>query len=302
MNQMSEGSRIWTPDPAGFTWDGNTLDEISQAYALFLEVSHPENLKLFRDRLKADPDAAKAEAAVFSWLRSARLAPAINEHPSLGGMDFVCDPEAMEPFLLEVTSLSKQATAARSGWPDELTEGAAAFSMVTPQISRAMQKKIPQLASGPDGVARVLAICLAHSGSSALLGTMAAEWVVTSTPVISTALPREGGPMEAPQLVTNLKQSAFFCIKEGSIVPVRQDISAILLIGVFERQLEIVGMLHPAPKTRFAYQVLGEVPFLRVEWPISGPNINTEWVIGHPRPLLHHHIKLTLTDRELKAL
>jgi hypothetical protein len=299
---MSEGSALWTPDPAGFAWQGNTLDEITQAYALFLEVRHPRNWKLFKDRLGADPDAAKAEAAVFSWLRSARLAPEINESPSKGGIDFLCLPDEKDSFLLEVTSLRKDAVIAKSGWPNDLTEGAAAFSMVTPQISRSIQNKVPQLARGPAGIARVLAVCLAHPGASALLGTMAAEWVVTSTPVIMSALAKDGTPANAARLVTNLKQSAFFCIKDGAIAPVREKISAVLLIALWERQLDIVGMLHPAPAVPFEYRLLGEIPFLRVDWPIIGPEINTEWVIGHPRPLIHYHNQVTLTDNEFKRV
>jgi len=295
---MSQGAPLWTSDPAA--WQGNTLDEVAQAYALFLEVRHPQHWKLFKDRLTADPDAAKAEAAVFSWLRSARLAPAINENPSRGGMDFLCLPDEKDSFLLEVTSLRKDAVIAKSGWPDDLTEGAAAFSMVTPQISRTIQNKIPQLARGPEGIARVLAVCLSHSGASALLGTMAAEWVVTSTPVITAALPKDGVPADAARLVTNLKQSAFFCIKDGAIAPVREKISAVLLVAVWERQLDIAGMLHPAPAVPFAYRLLGDIPFLRVEWPITSPDINAEWVIGHPRPVVHYHSPVTLTDTELK--
>ena len=101
--------------------------------------------------------------------------------------------------------------------------------MVTPQISRSIQSKIPQLARCPEGIARVLAVCLAHPGASALLGTMAAEWVVTSTPVIKTALSKDGALADAARLVTNLKQSAFFCVKDGAIAPVREKISAVLL-------------------------------------------------------------------------
>ena len=134
---MSDPLGLWTPASPGYTWQGDTLDDITQGYALFLEVCHPAHLEAFRNRLTADPDAARAEAAVFSWLRSVRLAPAINEDRSRGGMDFLCLPGAMDSFLMEVTSLRKDTVTAKSGWPDELTEEAAAFSMVTPQIGQA---------------------------------------------------------------------------------------------------------------------------------------------------------------------
>jgi hypothetical protein len=62
----------------------------------------------------------------------------------------------------------------------------------------------------------------------------------------------------------------------------------------------MVGMLHPAPKTPFPYKILGDIPFLRVDWPIRGAEITTEWVIGTPHPLAHHHSKVTLTDAEFR--
>lgn len=212
-------------------------------------------------------------------------------------MDFLCLPEAKDAFLLEVTSLRKDAVVAKSGWPDDLTEGAAAFSMVAPQISRTIQNKVPQLAREPEDIARVLAVCLSHRSAPALLGTMAAEWVVTSTPVITTDLSAAGEPAH---LDTNLRHSVFFCIKSGAIVPIRKKISAVLLVGVYERQLEIVGMLHPAPEKPFDYRLLKNIPFLRTEWPIQGAKINTEWVIGDPRPLAHNHRPVELTDVEFR--
>jgi hypothetical protein len=297
---MGNRPQLWTPEPCGFTWEGDTLDEITQAYSLFLEVCHPAHLVAFKERLTAEPAAARAEAAVFSWLSSARLAPALNEDRSRGGMDFLCLPGQTDSFLLEVTSLRKEAITAKSGWPEQLTEEAAAFSMVTPQISRSIQHKMPQLAASPASVARVLAICLSHPGASALLSTLAAEWVITSPPALRSVIPKDGAPAGDPQMVTNLKQSAFFCIKEGRIEPARQCLSAILLVAVWDRQLEISGMLHPAATKPFAYRLLRGVPFLRVDWPIIDGQINTEWVIGDPAPLAHHHSRVSLTDAELK--
>jgi hypothetical protein len=89
---MSDSSRIWTPDPESSVWQGNTLEDVVQAYALFLEVCYPQVLRQFQGRLDSDPDAANAEGAVFSWLRSLGLAPIVNEDPSQGGVDYLCLP------------------------------------------------------------------------------------------------------------------------------------------------------------------------------------------------------------------
>jgi hypothetical protein len=72
-----------------------------------------------------------------------------------------------------------------------------------------------------------------------------------------------------------------------------------LLVAIFARQLDIVGMLHPAPKTEFAYRVMSGVPFLRVPWPITDGRIETEWVISNPSPLAPHHVKVCLDESEL---
>lgn len=50
------------------------------------------------------------------------------------GLMHVCVPESNGPFLIEVTSLNRDAVEQRSGWPDQLDERAHAFSMITPNL------------------------------------------------------------------------------------------------------------------------------------------------------------------------
>ena len=41
-----------------------------ESYKTFLSVKYPSHCKLFCNRLDSKPEGARAEAAVFSWLRT----------------------------------------------------------------------------------------------------------------------------------------------------------------------------------------------------------------------------------------
>lgn len=272
--------------------------EVVDAYSLFLEVQHPDHHKLFQRRLTTDPNAARAEAVVFSWLRSQRMKPEIAESPATGGVDYLCVPKLRPPFLIEVTVLNREAVERRSGWPDELSDRADAFSMITPNLWSKGRHKAPQLADKE--VARVLAICLSHVGASALLGTKAAEWLMVSEPKIEWPIDFEGTSVPSRN-VTDLRNAAFFRLEFNRIVPVRQSISAILLIAIWDDQLNAVGLLHPQPAVPFDYGVFHNLPFLRVDWPFVAPDIRGEWVVGHPKPSRHYHRRVKITDDELRC-
>ena len=149
-------------------------------------------------------------------------------------------------------------------------------------------------------VPRVLAISLAQRGASVLLGRLAAEWLMMSEPKIEVPLALEGeaGPSRS---VADLKNSAFLRFQDGQILPVRKSISAILLVGVDDEGLNVVGMLHPEPAIPLDYRTFRTVPFLRLEWPIPDDVIRTEWVMAEPRPSRDRHKRVTMTNAELKG-
>ncbi len=291
---------LWIPREGRRTLFGAPVADVVTAYSMFLEVRHSDHHKQFEARLKADSDAAQAEAVIFSWIRSWGLGPQVAESTTSGGADFLCVPEIMnkQPFLIEVTTLNREAVEQRSGWPDKLSDMAHSFSMITPNLWSKTRIKAPQLAE--HNFPRVLTICLTHVGASVLLGPLAAKWLIMSEPKIGVPVTPEG-PSAPPRTETNLRQSAFLRLQEGAIVPVRQSISAILLVSIWEDQLEVVGVLHPAPAVPFEYRTLDEVPFLRMEWPIKEHVISTEWVVGNPIPMQCHHIKMKMTDTELRG-
>jgi hypothetical protein len=294
----SPKSELWVSDESQRSLLGHKVEDVVEAYSLFLQIRYPDHHKHFEARLKNDPDAARAEAVVFSWLRLQGHRPQIAESPAMGGMDYLCEPEFEEPFLVEVTALNRDAVELRSGWPDKLSEVAGSFSMITPSLWSKALHKAPQLA-GQD-VPRVLAICLTHIGASALLGTLAAKWLMMSEPQIEVPIALQG-ELPPARNVTNLKRAAFFNIQDGAVVPVRQSISAILLIAIWNDLLEVVGMLHPAASVPFDYRTFGDVPFLRAEWPIKDKAIRMEWVAGHPKPGRFCHRKVTMTEAELRG-
>jgi hypothetical protein len=291
-------TNLWIPDEGQHPPLTDTIQDVINAYLLYLEICNPDHLRNFRARLESDSDAAISEAIVFSWLRAQRYQPQIFESPSEGGVDYICLPEAEKPFLIEVTKLSKDAVEQKSGIPDVLDEAAWSFSMITPQLLAKVQKKAPQLKN--HDLPRVLAICLTHVGSSLLLGTLAAEWLMISEPHIEMTIELEGKSSDSPQNVTDLRNAAFFKVKDGLVVPVRKSVSAIILISIWHNYIKVVGLLHPAAAVPFDYRTFGEIPFLRVDWPID-KTINLEWVIGRPKLGHFYHQKITITDKKLKG-
>ena len=289
-----DAPELWTPDARTL---GASVSEIVQAYSVFLEVHYPDHLRAFRLRTASELNAASAEAVIFSWLRWHSLSPAPADAPGLGGPDFLCSPPLGAPFLLEVTSLNPDAVSQRSGWPEELSDRAHSFAMITPQLWSKAKNKAAQL--GGHEVARILAVCLTHVGAGALLSTLAAEWLMTSEPKLSVPV---GGSKMAIREVTDLSKSAFLAVRDGNIIAVRKSISAVLLVAIWEHEIHSVGILHPEPAVPFDYRCLIELPFLRLEWPVGEGILKTEWVVAKPAPRIDRHVPVSLTDDELRGV
>jgi len=284
----STGS-LWTP---GDTIDSDlSAEAVLESYFVYLETCHRDRWERFKHLRKDDRDAALAEAVVFSWMQHERLDPEVAENPSTGGVDFRCTPRSASPFLLEATSLKSEAVTSRSGWPDHLDEVARSFAMVTPNLWSKARKKAGQLAGAPEP--RVLAVCSTHAAADVLLGTIAAEWFMTFEPMLAVGATTVN--------VTDLRKAAFLQVQDGAVVPSNQSISAVLLIAISNACLDVVGLLHPVPAIPFEYRALASVPFLRARWPIQDDIIQTEWVIGHPKPQRRWLQRVELTDKELRA-
>lgn len=278
-------------------WVQNSVTDIVSGYLDFLLLKSRDHERRFRQLVHAQPQAARAEAAVFSFLRQQRLRPVVAEVVGEGGVDFLCGPGSPENFVVEVTSLDDEALAKKSGWLDVIEDGVGSFRLVTNVLRRKASGKTPQLAGYP--MPRVLAFVSSHVGSDAFVGTIAAQSLMTGDIKISVPL---GGTAE-PKEVTDFSDSVFIRFdKKGHVVACRHSISAILLVALFDSAMKLVGMLHPEPRFAFEIPTFPEVPFLRAKaWPILEGKIETEWIIAHPQSALFHHFPIAITNEELKG-
>jgi hypothetical protein len=129
---------------------GNTVDEIVDFYYRYLARNRDlaVHFEQFKKRLNADPQAATAEAIVFSLLRAEKLHPELFEDPGSGGPDFRCNLNA--PFLVEVTSLDSAVVSKRSRLPATITgPGGGAFGQITDRLLSEAKNKAPAARAPP---------------------------------------------------------------------------------------------------------------------------------------------------------
>jgi hypothetical protein len=281
-----------------------TLTETVRAYEQWLEIKAPTHHNGFRQRHKSDPEASRAEAAIFTLLRELNLSPFPAEDPSSGGADFLCTTNSGTPIVVEVSIVRAEAIAARSGLPAKIDlENAKtlSFSFATDALRRKATAKVSQL-KGQSG-SRVLAICMEHDYSDMLMGNVAAKWLMSGEPKISVPI---GDENPETKQVTALRESVFFRFNEGGGVEAcRQSISAILLVGVSEDSLRAIGLLHPDPAVPLDYTVFFPIPSLAVSnWPLHETNvIRTEWKVPpkDPDPKMFIYTPPYPTERELRG-
>ena len=270
----------------------NTLDDIVRAHIAYLYNRHPKYGLKFETILAADREAALGEAAIFSLLKTyLRVDPEPADEPGTGGVDFICRRGTDNEFVVEVTSLKPEAVASHSNIPVDIEDGfGGAFTMTTDQLFSTVRRKADQLADYP--CPRVLAITSTHAASDFLLGSQGAEYLLTSEPRITYPVVGSGA---AVGLTTDLRRSVFFAPDATGqrIVPRRQSVSAILLVGLYDDTSHVVGLLHPEPARPLNFEHFREVPFLRIsQWPIVGRAIRTEWVVSSPeaKNFLHNPV------------
>lgn len=273
------------------------MEDTLRSYEEYL-LMLPAHGARFAQRLRDHPPGARAEAAVFAFLRAEGCEPLINEDVATGGADFCCGKPS--PFVVEVTSLEDATMAARAGIDEELPEdgegGALDMDEVLNLIRTTVSSKAAQLANYP--VPRVLAICSEHWGASMFFGPAGAAEIMYGGSAITTPFSKEG-PSGPTQLTTALREAPFFRIKNGVIESCRRSISALLLIHLDSSACHVVGLLHPDPAIPFPIATLPEIPFGRVEWPNT--YLEVEWVLGAPRQAAFPHERITPTEEELRS-
>jgi hypothetical protein len=271
--------------------------EIIDAYKLYMEVKYQYHFNKYCSLLKNQPESAKAEAVVFSILRTVFDDVIIAEDISTGGADFLCVTDNSE-FIVEVTCLQAESVTNQSGLENKISDDDKVtwFSMITHKLFTKACTKARQV-SGKE-IPRLLVITTEHIYGEALIGSHAAEYLLTSETKIQIPV---GKPINECGSSTDLKDSVFFRFKDMVFEPRRRSISAILLIHILSDKCYMVGILHPDPAFVFPIKLLSNIPFIRLKkWPPENNKIETEWVIHSPSRAKFYYHPVKFKDTELR--
>jgi hypothetical protein len=274
-----------------------TLNTTIDSYREYL-LTLPEHRKRFDQRLKEHPPAARAEAAIFAFLRAEGCDPVINEDITTGGADFCC--RHPQPFVVEVTSLEDVVMAARAGTSADLPANGeiSALDMeeVLNLVRTTVSNKAAQLANHP--VPRLLAICSEYWGTSAFFGPGGAAEIMYGGSIISVNFDTTTMTAGPTQVKTELREAPFFRIKNGNVESCRRSVSALLLVHLGPDACHVVGLLHPDAAIPFPIENLPTVAFGQVKWPTNV--LKVEWVMAAPPQARFPHEKITFTAEELR--
>lgn len=290
--QAEDNNRCFTERPVPVF----SLDDVVNDHGKFLSEKYPAHAKMFRDRLNTDPEAARAEAVIFSALRQAGYEVAVNEDTGKGGADFLCTSREGQ-IVAEVRCIRSSTVAQHSKWPEKVSEEAHFFGPITDVIRQCVSSKISQLAEHP--FPRVLCLTTEHWGGGVLFHTLARD-IMTSETKISMPV---GSPNPSISITTDLGESVFFRFdKDGHVQPCRQSISAILLAHVHGDGTSVLGLLHPQPQVELPIGMLPNIPFLRASnWPFADGIIQTEWIIARPSAKRFIHFPAGIMDEKLRV-
>lgn len=259
----------------------------------------PEHQKEFAKRLDAQPEAARAEAVTFSWLRQQDLRPRPGEVIGQGGVDFLCTPDRKPAFAVEVTCLLTTTVSSASGLQHAAAPAVRSFSQITTKLLKEAINKAPQLADYQ--MPRVLVLATEHDSGALLMNAHSASELLTG----STAFRLRIGDTKAePELIAGLRNAVFFRITKdkAGIEAARRSISAIVLMTIGAETGGVIGILHPDPVHPLDPQTFERMHFVRLAtWPIKpGGRFRVEWIGPTPSPTSFANLPMRFEDRELR--
>lgn len=246
-----------------------TVSNLVDEFKHFLDVNHPEHSNAFSQR---HPEAARAEAVVFSFFKQNGYDIRVEETPYVGGVDFRIQAESTD-FVVEVTSILREIYTEHSGMPERIRSsrvGCVSPYKVPHLIRSKVSGKARQMSEYD--CPRILVIACEHPEYEYFLNKQNAlgpEALLTSPPKIS---------IPSGKNVTGLEDSLFFRFQDDRIVFCRESISAVLLFYISKYYAQTTCLLHPKPKYNFSIELLPLVPFVEVL--ISGTEDYTEtrWI------------------------
>lgn len=275
------------------------ISDLANSYKLYLEVKYPSHWRSYCTRLAANPEGARAEAVVFSFLRSRFEEVKIAEDITGGGADFLC-VSGNESLLVEVTSIASDSVVQQSNWENKIPEDLStqSFGLVSHMLRTKVSDKAAQVSGYP--MPRILVVTTEHIAGNVLLGPLGASSLLTSETKITIPI---GEPDPEVSLSTDLKDSVFFRWKNGIVEPCRRSISAILLAAIYAESCLIIGILHPEPVYILPISVFRNIPFCRLKkWPPENHMLDIEWVIHSPNSIDFYYMPIMLKDSELRTI
>ena len=276
----------------------SSIARVIESHKRFLETNHKEHLRPYCNRLKHQPESARAEAIACCFFRVKCDDVEVEEDlaEGKGGVDFRCNSKDGTEFVSEVTCLGTESAASQSTLIDEFPQDGfgGPFTMITPSLLRRVVSKTDQMSGYC--CPRILVITCEHWMSDVLVGQAGAELLLTSEPeIVEEAIDGPGytGNKKDIDSVTDLQHSVFFRLRNGILESCRRSISAILLFSISpdKTSSNVVGLLHPDPAHKFTTWPFPSVPFLRVKnWPLVNNKIEKEWAILEPKPDKFYHL------------
>lgn len=251
--------------------------KVVERFMTWLRANHPAKATDWERKQASQPEPLAAEAVVWEIL-SRRFDATIEVADELGGPDFKCVIDGFT-FFVEVASLDSESIAERTVLPNDWEPGAHTFGYDHTKVRDVVKKKRKQLGNQPHPV--VLAVCSEHARSSLLFNELGCRQMMFGTLGFSVSI---GQHPPTFRDISEFKDSVWLEQKEdGTGVELKSsNPSAILLVSIYEKACNIVGLLHPAPEIEFPYQLLPGVPFRRyVEWP-PNKSVSLEWVVEDP--------------------
>jgi len=230
--------------------------------------------------LESQPEAALVEGGVCGFLQESVSSVESNEDPDSGGPDFAC-MQGGERFYVEATCITIDA-ATRATGVNAGQCGARYYRAITGVIRNEVSNKAKQCAGVTDGPC-LLAIGTLHSEVGRLFrDERQVPSVLTSDTKITCAFdPTTGEAVGESWLSTDLSRSAFIMKSKSDgelVAPVRRTISGILLVDLYWKPLNVLGVLHVDAARPFDRQLLPNVKFYRLRGGYASGEFEGEWV------------------------
>lgn len=255
--------------------------ELEAEHRRWLSGFDAQYLANWENVLNADQEAGFAEARVRRLLQAYAISVEPNE--DLTGAtrrpDFRCFA-GDDKFYVEVTCISTEAAAARTGIPVE-PHGVTSCRPLTDAVFAECRGKASQC--GNLDAPALVAIGTFHTfAAMASLTKPVVNWVLTGKGKSAWDIDmRTGQQVGETYQITEMRSAAFLRPDETQEVGyARSSISGVLLCGLGSEPPRVLGVLHPSPARPFNPAILPQVEFGQVVIDRASRQLNVVWPGG----------------------